>query len=351
MLSFSSEPVSVWEKLKKTTEPIIMYGTGNGADKVLDVFSEKGIAINGVTASNGFVRERTFRGFPVKPLSYFEELYKSFTVVISFGSSRPEVLENIREISKKHRVLVPVVPVIGTEIFDEDYLQKNERDIEKAYTLLADDFSKKVYGGYIDFLFGGEFNILESITTPESEVYESILKPQKGGAFVDIGAYRGDTVEKYLTICDGDYSFIVAAEPDKKTFKKLMENCGKLPNFKGVNAAVTDIDGEVYFSHNGGRQSAIGGDVKTDSVTLTSLCKGIIPDYIKIDAEGCELQIIESSGEFLRKYKPLLNVAAYHKNEDIFKLPLLLDCINGDYKIYLRHHPYVPAWDTIYYCV
>ena len=118
-------PSSVWEKLKNTTEPIIMYGTGNGADKVLDVFAEKGIEISGVTASSTFIRERFFRGFKVMPISYFEELYESFTIIITFGTSIPEVMDNIYSLSERHRVLVPVVPVIGATVFDEDFLKEN----------------------------------------------------------------------------------------------------------------------------------------------------------------------------------------------------------------------------------
>ena len=65
--------ISVWEKLKNSDEPIIMYGTGNGADKVMDKLTELGISLSGITASSTFVRNRTFRGFQVMPLSYFEE--------------------------------------------------------------------------------------------------------------------------------------------------------------------------------------------------------------------------------------------------------------------------------------
>jgi hypothetical protein len=49
--------------------------------------------------------------------------------------------------------------------------------------------------------------------------------------------------------------------------------------------------------------------------------------------------------------KPKLNIATYHKCEDIFTLPLLINELNPDYKIHLRHHPYIPAWDTLFYCV
>ena len=36
MLSFIKETVSVWERLQQTTKPIVLYGMGNGADKIVD---------------------------------------------------------------------------------------------------------------------------------------------------------------------------------------------------------------------------------------------------------------------------------------------------------------------------
>jgi FkbM family methyltransferase len=147
------------------------------------------------------------------------------------------------------------------------------------------------------------------------------------------------------------YKKIIAAEPDYKTYQKLIKNCENLKNFTGVNAAITDFDGEIGFSSLAGRQSAVGGENMIKSLSLPSLSKGSEPTFIKIDAEGCELEILKGGKEFLKKFKPKMNVAAYHKSEDIFKLPILINSINPEYKIHLRHHPYIPAWDTLIYCV
>lgn len=351
MLNFKIDDLSVWEKLQETTDPIIMYGTGNGADKVVDLFEKLNIKLSGITASSGFVRERFFRGFPVKPLEYFEEAYDNFTVVITFGTSIPDVMNNIFSIAKKHRVLVPCVPVIGTEVFDRSFLNAHEEEINLAHSLLADDFSKKIFEGYVNFQFGGKIEILKEIETPECEIYESILKLNENETFVDIGAYRGDTVEKFIKQTDGLYEKIIAAEPDFKTYQKLIKNCEKLKNFTGINAAITDTDGEIGFYSLAGRQSAIGGESMIKSISLPTLCKDFEPSFIKIDSEGCELEILSGGADILKKFKPKMNVAAYHKGEDIFRLPILIKSINSDYKIHLRHHPYIPAWDTLFYCV
>lgn len=344
------EQKSVWNKLKATKGPIIMYGTGNGADKVLDILEERGIKIQGVTASSTFVRKRTFRGFQVMPISYFEEKYENCTFIITFGSSIPEVTENIFKLSKKHTVLVPCVPVIGTEICDEEFLNNNKDQLEKAYSLMADDFSREIFCGYIDFIFGGNLENLKKITTEENEAFTSILRLCENETYIDIGAYRGDTVDTFLNYTNGKYENIVCAEPDAKTYKKLIEHCESLDNFFAQNVAVTDIDGKIGFSDAHGRQSAVGGEKMAESVTLNTLCKGFSPTYIKIDSEGCENEILSAGKDILKEFSPKLNIAAYHKFSDIFSLPVLINSINPRYKIHLRHHPYIPAWDTLFYC-
>ena len=351
MSNFSLTSQSVWEKLKNTSEPIIMYGTGNGADKVLDILESMGVSIDGVTASSGFVRERFFRGFPVKPIEYFEEKLEKFTIIITFGSSIPEVMGNIYNLSEKHNVLVPCVPVIGDEICDENFIKRNIEKIERAYSLMADETSRKVFKGYYDFVFSGELKYLKEITTDENEVYENIISFSSNETFVDIGAYRGDTVESFVKRVNGKYSKIIAAEPDKKTYNKLLANCENLEKFTSINCAVTGFDGEIGFSQAGGRQSAIGGSDLIKSLSLKTLCDDSAPSFIKIDSEGCEKEILIGGESVLKEIKPKLNVAAYHKFCDVFELALLINEINPDYKIYLRHHPYIPAWDTLIYCV
>ncbi|MBO5066172.1 MAG: FkbM family methyltransferase [Clostridia bacterium] len=344
------EQKSVWSKLKSTKDPIIMYGTGNGADKVLDILEERGIKIHGVTASSTFVRNRTFRGFQVMPISYFEEKFEKCTFIITFGSSIPDVMKNIFELSKKHTVLVPCVPVTGTEICDEKFLNNNKEQLEKAYSLLADDFSRGIFCGYIDFIFGGSLENLRKITTEEDEAFTNILKLSESETYVDIGAYRGDTVDTFLSYTNGKYENIICAEPDAKTYKKLIEHCESLDNFYAQNVAVTDIDGKIGFSDAHGRQSAVGGEKTINSVTVNTLCEGYSPSYIKIDSEGCENEILSAGKDILNKFSPKLNIAAYHKFSDIYTLPILINAINPRYKIHLRHHPYIPAWDTLFYC-
>ena len=59
----------LWSVLADASSPILLYGTGDGADKILSVMEEKGLRASGFFASDGFVRDRYFRGEHVMSLS------------------------------------------------------------------------------------------------------------------------------------------------------------------------------------------------------------------------------------------------------------------------------------------
>ena len=55
----------LWTHLKETKKPIVLYGMGNGSDKIISVLNRYDIQISGVFESDGFVREKIFHGFKV----------------------------------------------------------------------------------------------------------------------------------------------------------------------------------------------------------------------------------------------------------------------------------------------
>ena len=60
---------------------------------------------------------------------------------------------------------------------------------------------------------------------------------------------------------------------------------------------------------------------------------------------------ILGAAETIRRCRPKLLLAAYHRSEDLFALPQLVFSIRSDYQLYLRHHQQLPAWDVNFYFV
>ncbi|MBQ2973915.1 MAG: FkbM family methyltransferase [Clostridia bacterium] len=348
MLDFKLCENSSWEKIKDSGKPVVVYGMGNGADKVIDEFNRLEIPIIGVTASDDFVRGQIFRGYKVKKLSEFDG---DFIIAVGFATCIPEVMNHIYSLAEKYRVIVPCVPVFGNEIFNREFIEKNEEKINAAYNLFEGE-SKRIFAGCVNFMFDGELDVLTSVTSEKDEVFKNILKFNSSESYLDLGAYRGDTVEEFLHYCGGEYKSITALEPDRRTFKKLCDYLEKIPDSVAYQKAIYNEITTLFFSSKAGRQSTISDKGEAvETATVDKLCENQRVTYIKMDVEGTENEAIEGAEITLKEQKPKLNIALYHRSNDIFDLPLKIAQINPDYKFHIRRHPYIPCWDMNLYCI
>lgn len=352
MLSFIKETVTCWEKLEKETRPIFIYGMGDGAQKIMNVFSARGIKVSGIFASDDFVRGHYFEGFKVKRLSEVEEEYEDFVVILAFAAGYRELVDKIHDIASKHTLYVPDVPVVGSGLFTYDYCVEHESELQAVYDMLADDFSRKVYANIINFKISGNIKYLDEVTTPKVDIYKEIIRPNLNEVYVDLGAYNGDTIEEFLTVTRGKYISIYAMEPDRKNFKKLCRNTENLLHVYAYNSVAWSCETQIPFSTKAGRQSSVGTNGQlAEARSVDGMLDGDQATIIKMDVEGCEREAIWGSAHTIKKYSPKLMVSLYHRNEDIFELPLLIKKLNPNYKCYIRHQLYIPAWETNLYAV
>ena len=340
---------NVWAALEDSPKPVVLYGMGNAADRVLDEFDRRGISAAGVMASDDFVRYQEFRGFTVKKQSNLEHELGDFTVALCFGSSLSDVMRHIRSVASQHELLVPNIPVVGDELMDEAFIEVNRDDIQRAYELLADDRSRRVFKGALDFFYTGRLGYLSDIESDKDEIFCEVLR-LNGESYLDLGAYRGDTVDEFLHYSKG-YESIVAVEPNPKNYAKLCEHIRGMENVTAINAAIADKEGVMRIGKKSGRMPTLGdsGGVEVPVVSVDSL--GYEPTYIKVDIEGMESAMLIGAEDTLRRCRPKLNLAAYHRTGDFFSLILQLSSIRSDYRIYLRKHPYIPCWDLNIYAV
>ena len=348
----------LWSRLKNKDKPILLYGMGNGADKIIKVLDSLGISVDGVFASDGFARGNHFHGMKVMSYAEASEKFGDFTVLISFGSSLPDVIANMKRIAAEKETYAPDVPVAGDEIFDADFYLKNEKNIDAARKILADDASKTVYDEIIKYKLDGDISHFR-VDSEKDAALKTILSGGYG-AYIDLGAYNGDTIREAIT-CFPSIKKITALEPSPRIFKKLEKNAVFDGRFIQLyNCAAWSEGGVAGFVDGAGRNSQISGespiqahdshkeDVKLAAVD--SLC-----DYknekllIKLDVEGSESAALDGMRRIISENDCELIVSAYHRSEDIFSLPLKLKILLPHRKIYLRKHPYVPAWDIKLY--
>ena len=339
----------MWDQLAKEKRPIVIYGMGNGADKLMNKAEEYGIKFADIFASDGFVRGHSFRGMRVKSFSEIKEIYGNFVIALSFASSRPEVLGLIKEINKSYDLVAPDMPVAGDEYFTKDFYNSNYDKIVKVYESLGDEQSKNLFSSVIWYKLTGKIDYLFENTSTTEDIYG--LFGEEIRTIADCGAYNGDTLKeaiRFFPMLEKAYAF----EPDRRNFKKLtaFAECADI-KIEAKKAAVWSrcVEGELLGSGN--RNSTVNATAsyenRVETVELVSLDEAIDEevDYIKYDVEGAEREALLGSFRIIGKYAPRLLVSLYHRSEDIFTIPELIAEKFPAYRLYLRRTECLPAWE------
>ena len=356
MLNFIKETESVWDNLRNTKKPIVLYGMGNGADKIIDWCEANSVKVSGIFATDEFVRYQGFRGLIVEKYSDIITKFGSeILIVIAFASERSEVLARFKELSDLHETVAPHLPLFPEkELVSNGWLSKNEERITKVYELLEDEKSKEVFACTLNYKLSGKLKYLFACETKREDDLREVFSWCDEERYLDLGAYNGDTVDEFLRLTDNRSQRIVAVEPDRRNARKLRAKAEELLK-QGINVEVKecgigDTVGVMGFSDSGGRQSTFveASKAQVQIETIDDLADENGFTYIKFDVEGFEKQALMGGEKTINEFAPKLFVASYHYDEDLLSLPLLIKQINPLYKIYLRKHPYVPAWELNY---
>lgn len=142
----------------------------------------------------------------------------------------------------------------------------------------------------------------------ERKVTELIIEACKNSkTFFDIGAHIGFFTCVIAKLFP--HIHVHSFEMEEKVFELLVTNVqlNKLNNVHMHNCAVSDINGLVCYDKpdapNEKTAIAENGTSKIKSISLDGL--GIVPDVIKIDVEGTELDVLKGMKKVLPKVKAL----------------------------------------------
>ena len=339
--------IDIWTRLREEKRPVVLYGTGNGADRIIDILERENVKISGIFSSAAFVRERYSRRYRVSDYETCKKEFPDMLVLMCFGSARTDVLENVKKISLENEILAPDVPVYGDNIFDCSFYNENKDKLTAVRKRLSDEKSLDTFCKLVNFKLTGNIDKLFSCEYDNTGIFNISHK----SVYLDLGVYNGDTAiefsEKY------PYDRIIAVEPDKRNFRKLTENTSSVNNITLYNALISDKDERVFLDNNKGRGAHENekGKIPVDALTIdTIINKEKLPSdrqlVIKFDVEGNELKAIEGGKNTIKEMHPLMLISCYHRSEDYFAIPLKVFSINNNYKLYMRHYKGIPAWET-----
>lgn len=191
---------------------------------------------------------------------------------------------------------------------------------------------------------GGSFEIQEAENLYFLPELFSFSEPV---VLLDGGAFIGDSLQLAYQMLGKKLLCAYAFEPNPKSFDALRKTAEALPFPVHLSpCAIGSAAEETRFSESG---SSTRRDSRGDMVARTIEIGGFLehleqtpdaplPNFIKLDIEGCEPEAIASMSSYLRRNRPDLAISVYHHVEDLWQIPLLLRAICPDYRLYLRHH-------------
>jgi len=371
-----SEPVALVRERERTAFDrelaecggrVVLFGAGNLGRKALDCLRSAGVEPLAF-ADNGQSRWGTeVEGVPVmSPKNAAEQYGESalFIVTIwSLGHFYPETRAKLEELgctrvtstaALRWKFAERMLPDFCQDLPHKLYEQRAE--VLRAAELWGDELSRREYLNHVRWRALGDLGALGKPVEEESYFLDSLYQIKDGEVFVDCGAYTGDTAEQVVKR-NPRFGKIVAIEADPANFQRMKEWMGTLDTrvaakIEALKIAVGAERGELRFQTGGGEGSklATDGDVVVECVPIDELTVDAPPTFIKMDIEGAEMDALAGARRVIQEHRPILSICVYHKQADLWRIPLLIHSLAEDYRFYLRAHD-VDGWQLVCYAV
>jgi FkbM family methyltransferase len=362
------EQALVGELAAKPEMPIVLVGAGNLGRRTLALLRSHGRSAAAFTDNNCELWGSRVEGVPVLSPAIASAGYASKGLAIvtiwrgEGGHDFRVTRDDLRRLGwRRVESFIPLywglrgeaLPYITVDL-PTKVLEAREA-VMTAASLWSDARSLREFVGQIRWRLTADFHALPPVE-PDQYFAEGVVFVGPDEVFVDCGAFNGDTMLSVARLV-GCWSRYHAFEPDPATFAALETAVASLPTSLAnrvqlYQAAVTDCRSVAPFRASGAASASLSerGEALVDCVALDSTVAEPPPTFIKMDVEGAESAALAGAAQIIHHGRPLLAVAAYHKQSDVWELPRLIHNMAKDHRLFLRSHA-GEGFDTVLYAV
>jgi len=231
--------------------------------------------------------------------------------------------------------------------------------IHDALALFEDDRSRDEFVAQIRFRATLSGPVPSHLSAQTTYFPDELVSLRADECFVDCGAFDGDSIDSFLRRSRGWFGTIVAIEADPSNAEKLRRYLSGLPHSVSskvmvVEAAVGAKSGSVRFAATGSVASTVIGQsgpvIEVPCKMLDDILQDTKPSYIKMDLEGAEPEALAGAREVIRHHAPVMALSLYHRQSDLWDIPLLVKEISDRYQFFLRRHS-DDCWEQILYAI
>jgi FkbM family methyltransferase len=239
-------------------------------------------------------------------------------------------------------------------------LLEDRAEVQRGFDVWEDEASRAEYVAQVRFRVNADFDGLSHPVKHPQYFADDLFVWSGDEWIVDGGAYDGDTVRTLSTMYGDRFGHVLALEPDPGNFARLQATVAALPRSARAKVdcrqlALGSQPRTLYLDATGTAASttsvdASAGTIAVRAETLDSLVEGASPTFIKLDIEGFEVDALEGARTTIERRAPVLAVCVYHKQDHLWRIPLLLREWRDDYAFFLRPHN-EEGWDLVCYAV
>jgi len=363
---------------------VSLFGTGIVSQELTRALLNNGIDIDSYVVTNK--TDAYFNGKLVYSIEEYAKVKDMNLVVIAISNGEETVFDTLvrHGLSENNIIKINYDLTFSSAIaeptqvqhellkpFSKNYYLKKLNDdnaiIEFVYKNLEDEKSREILTKKIDLLLNwdsvsmlGEFlhkysePVLKFGTKPKVGFIESyfyfnneFINTAQMKSYVDVGAYDGCSVERYLQFCAlnniHDYS-VYCFEPDPYNFmilKKKYECNNQINLFKkGLwnSSGILNFKTSDSFSLKSSSCIDPEGEISIEVVKFDDL--GIYDiTLFKADPPGLDvaINVLDGASKSIKEFRPIVIFPAYHIFEAIYMMPFKMMRTLPDYKFYLRH--------------
>lgn len=342
--------------------PILLFGAGKLGRQILALLRTNGLE------TTAFLDNRrageTMEGLPVIGPAEGALRYGSRAVFVT-TSWRPTTTGGMSEMRRQLldlgcATVMPFPWILWALNGPSHYLWDQPSNLDREYTaieeaaqLFHDGESRSLFRRQVAFRETADADLLPPLAQ-HPQYFPEFLEPSERECFIDCGAFTGDSLAALIDWNPG-FERAIAFEADPATFSKLREftrSAGIEARVDCRQLAVSAASGVLRFSANGESGAALreDGDIEVGTVALDAELRGLEPTFLKMDIEGAETDALLGARETIRKAQPVLAICVYHRQNDLWRIPLLMRELMPGAAIFLRSY-FLDGLDTVCYAV
>ncbi len=227
--------------------------------------------------------------------------------------------------------------------------------LEAIYQRMADHASQLQFAAVLKMMLSGDDAFLRISDYPQYE--HPVVRPVAGDVILDGGSLDGDTAVVYARMTErtGTVYCFEPSEANHALLRRTIRAQGLKDYAVAVKRGLWKEKKRLSFTYNPGEAGAsrlaeqgletievIDVDTFVAENHLSSV------DLIKMDIEGAEMDALNGARRTIARHRPKLQISLYHRLEDLWEIPELIEEIAPGYTFYFGHHQSIYTETVLY---